>query len=127
VRVPKAGGTLYNLTKPASWSSSQFSEGEKDKVLAGMADSSLLLLADIVPTGVFGALQVLNHPKVLPVTTGRPWPHSYGTLETSTTTLDKDATLLPADRILTFAVLGLGPVGVVGVFCCSFLFTGRYI
>ena len=87
-----------------------------------MADSSLLLLADIVPTGVFGALQVLNHPKVLPVTTGKPWPHSYGTLETGTTNLDKDATLLPADRVLTFAILGLGPVGVVGVFCCSFFF-----
>ncbi|KAJ7688220.1 chaperonin 10-like protein [Mycena olivaceomarginata] len=89
VRVPKAGGTLFNLSDPKSWHST-LSPEMKEKALAGIADSSLLMLADILPTGVFAALQALNHPKVLPALSGRPWP---------------------ANRMLTFAIIGLGPVG----------------
>jgi hypothetical protein len=76
----------------------------KEKALAGIADSSLLMLADILPTGVFAALQALNHPKVLPALSGRPWPASFFPGDVSTT-------VLPKDRMLTFAIIGLGPVG----------------
>ncbi|EDR13725.1 uncharacterized protein LACBIDRAFT_244943 [Laccaria bicolor S238N-H82] len=90
VRVPKAGGTLFNLSDPSTWSSSM-SKDEKEKALIKLTDSSLLMLADILPTGVFAALQAINHPKVAPVITGRPWP---------------------LYKVLTVAIIGLGPVGV---------------
>jgi len=110
VRVPKAGGTLFNIANPKSWSSS-LPENEKEKALAKIADSSLLLLADILPTGVFAALQALNHPKVLPMVTGRPWPYSYITSGVIPTGVE--AAFQPEDSMLTLAVIGLGPVGVV--------------
>ncbi|KAF8208642.1 chaperonin 10-like protein [Mycena galopus ATCC 62051] len=103
VRVPKAGGTLFNLSDPKSWHSTLSAE-MKAKALAGIADSSLLLLSDILPTGVFAALQAMNHPKVLPVLSGRPWPASFFPGDAS-------ITVLPEDRVLTFAIIGLGPVG----------------
>ncbi|KAJ7081362.1 chaperonin 10-like protein [Mycena belliarum] len=103
VRVPKAGGTLFNLSDAKSWTSS-LSDELKGKALAGIADSSLLMLADILPTGVFAALQAMNHPKVLPAVSGRPWPASFFPGDVSTT-------MLAEDRMLTFAIIGLGPVG----------------
>ncbi|KAK7048110.1 chaperonin 10-like protein [Favolaschia claudopus] len=103
VRVPKAGGTLFNLSDPKSWHST-LSPDMKEKALSGIADSSLLMLADILPTGVFAAVQALNHPKVLPALSGRPWPTSFFSGDVS-------ATVLPEDRLLTFAIIGLGPVG----------------
>ncbi|KAJ7164748.1 chaperonin 10-like protein [Mycena crocata] len=103
VRVPKAGGTLFNLSDSKSWPS-ELSDEMKGKALAGLADSSLLMLADILPTGVFAALQAMNHPKVLPALTGRAWPSSFFPGNASTA-------VLPEDRILTFAIIGLGPVG----------------
>jgi threonine dehydrogenase-like Zn-dependent dehydrogenase len=113
VRVPKAGGTLFNLTDPKSWSSTA-SNQDKEMVLTGIADTSLLMLADILPTGVFAALQALNHPKVLPVVTGRPWPLSFFPNEGGSV-----ANLKLEDRVLTFAIIGLGPVGVCA--CVSLL------
>jgi hypothetical protein len=56
-------------------------------------------------------LQALNHPKVLPVVTGRPWPFSFGTSEPGPVT--GDAPFQPQDFMLTLAVVGLGPVGMV--------------
>ncbi|KAJ7163308.1 chaperonin 10-like protein [Mycena filopes] len=111
VRVPKAGGTLFNLSDANSWPS-QLSPEMKVKALAGLADSSLLMLADILPTGVFAAVQAMNHPKVLPAITGRPWPASFFPGEAI-------STVLPKDRVLTFAVIGLGPVGLCA--CVSLL------
>ncbi|CAK5270189.1 unnamed protein product [Mycena citricolor] len=104
VRVPYAGGTLFNLSDPSTWSSSM-PAAAKEQALSAITDSSLLLLADILPTGVFAALQALNHPKVLPAITGKPWP--------SMIAADSDAvaTMKPEDQILTFAIIGLGPVG----------------
>jgi len=103
IRVPKAGGTLFNLSDPKSWHSG-LSHEMKSTALAGIADSSLLMLADILPTGVFAALQAVNHPKVLPALTGRPWPSSFFPG-------DPSASMALEDRVLTFAVIGLGPVG----------------
>ena len=109
MRVPKAGGTLFNLSNPTTWSTSLSAE-EKEKALGGLADSSLLMLADILPTGVFAALQAINHPKVLPVVTGCPWPQC---LTRTTTDADyNEVSLTPEDRMLIFAIIGLGPVGI---------------
>jgi hypothetical protein len=65
------------------------------------------MLADILPTGVFAALQAINHPKVLPVVTGRPWPQCL-----SGSTEGNEFTLTLEDRILILAIIGLGPVGI---------------
>ncbi|KAF8908991.1 alcohol dehydrogenase [Gymnopilus junonius] len=107
VRVPKAGGTLFNLSDPSTWSSS-LPIDVKEKALSKLADSSLLLLADILPTGVFAAMQAINHPKVAPVLTGRPWPLCFS----PSTDTGNEVSFNAEDRIFTVAVIGLGPVGV---------------
>jgi hypothetical protein len=107
VRVPKAGGTLFDLDDSSTWSSS-LPKDVKEKALVGLADSSLLLLADILPTGVFATLQALNHPKVAPVLTGKPWPLCFNQSDTS----ENEVIFTAEDKILTLAIIGLGPVGV---------------
>ncbi|KAJ4491626.1 chaperonin 10-like protein [Lentinula edodes] len=110
VRVPKAGGTLYNLSSPASWSSALTATSDVETLLKNISDSSLLLLSDILPTGVFAATQLLAHPKVQPMLTGRSWPSS---LNPSSPAIDLGSGLLTQeDRLLTIAMIGLGPVGV---------------
>ena len=106
VRVPKAGGTLFNLSDPSTWSSGM-SDSDKQAALSKLSDSSLLLLADILPTGVFAALQAVNHPKVQPVITGKPWP-----LCLTSGSVPQELSVLTEDRVFTAAVIGLGPVGV---------------
>ncbi|KAF8073680.1 alcohol dehydrogenase [Lyophyllum atratum] len=108
VRVPKAGGTLFNLSNPNTWATT-LSEQEKAKALTGIADSSLLMLADILPTGVFAATQALNHPKVQPILTGRPWPLCFSP---EISTEGNEIGFTSEDRILTIAIIGLGPVGI---------------
>jgi hypothetical protein len=79
-----------------------------------LADSSLLLLCDILPTGVFAAFQALSHAKTLPFTTRQPYPLSASPPQMG------DASFLPfleEDKLLTMAVIGLGPVGVVSLLC----------
>lgn len=102
-RIPKAGGTLFSLRHLS----------ETQKVDASrLADSSLILLADILPTGVFAALQALQHPKLSPMLMGFSYPNStliprgHATAETNSIALQAQ------DRVLTIAVVGLGPVGV---------------
>ncbi|KAI0739281.1 chaperonin 10-like protein [Daedaleopsis nitida] len=92
VRIPKAGGTLFNLSALQSSPDS----GNARWAMSSLSDSSLILLADILPTGVFAAMQALQHPKIAPILTGKPYP--YGGFD--------------GDRALTIAVIGLGPVGV---------------
>jgi threonine dehydrogenase-like Zn-dependent dehydrogenase len=100
IRVPKAGGTLVRIS------------GDNGAALDGVADSALLLLGDILPTGVFAALQALQHPKLLPILTGIPYP---GSLYRSSTSLSQALFNLHSveddDKVLTIAVVGLGPVG----------------
>ncbi|KAL4080828.1 chaperonin 10-like protein [Scleroderma citrinum] len=109
VRVPKAGGTLYNLQEVSA-----VHEGTKPDVkefIPGLADSSLLLLCDILPTGVFAAFQALNHPKVLPMMRSLPFPHSSAC--TAGESIYSAMPLLrPGAANLTIAIIGLGPVGV---------------
>ncbi|TFY53451.1 hypothetical protein EVJ58_g9447 [Rhodofomes roseus] len=103
-RIPKAGGTLFSLTALA----------RSNARVLDIADSSLLLLADILPTGVFVALQALQHPKLSPMLTGSAYPSSSFVpcdgLVLSGTGVMKP--LETADRTLTIAIVGLGPVGV---------------
>lgn len=99
-----------NLSDPSSWTSSLTDE-EKLAGLKAIPDSSLLLLADILPTGVFAAVQAMNHPKVLPMVSGRPWPTTFFP-EASIQGL---TALTSEDKVLTFVVVGLGPVGMCTV------------
>ncbi|OCH86982.1 hypothetical protein OBBRIDRAFT_760445 [Obba rivulosa] len=107
-RIPKAGGTLYSLS---SLQSHSYSGRTID--ISSITDSSLILLADILPTGVFAALQVLQHPKLSPMLTGTPYPSS-SFLPYSHAPLKAQAStpLQSSDRLLSIAVIGLGPVGV---------------
>jgi hypothetical protein len=109
VRVPKAGGTLYCLSGAGDfWSrSSQTNVNARPE----LPDSSLLLMCDILPTGVFAAFQALNHPKMLPMSTGLPFPTSSFRADG----LSGAEKLGSEDTILTIAVVGLGPVGLVSL------------
>jgi hypothetical protein len=80
-------------------------------MLGTLSDNSLLLMCDILPTGVFAAVQALNHPKVLPMVRGMPYPLSLG----PSTSVAIESHLREDDTRLTIAVLGLGPVGMVRV------------
>ena len=100
VRVPYAGGTLFRLDdiEPDPTTGSR---------LATLADSSLLLLADILPTGYFAALQLLQHPKLVPLLSGNPYPRPNLAFSPA-----GESTTVPSD-VLNIALIGLGPVGIV--------------
>lgn len=108
VRVPRAGGTLYNLVGISA--ASVRPDEETKETIGRLADSSLLLLCDILPTGVFAAFQALNHPKTLPILTSLAYPQSSGSalLESGVS-----VPLKAEDKALMIAIVGLGPVGVV--------------
>ena len=114
IRVPKAGGTLFVLQSSISPNASApFLDVETFKTLP---DPTLLLLADILPTGLFVALQALSHPKLLPFTVNMSWPNTmdsilYPHISASAAPLTED------DRVLTIGVIGLGPVGLVINIC----------
>lgn len=93
VRVPNAGGTLFHAPSVSAEDGRQ------------IADSSLLLLADILPTGYFAALQALNHQNVRPYLDGQVFLNG----ESSGA---GNATPGPPET-LCIAILGLGPVGLV--------------
>ncbi|PPR01143.1 hypothetical protein CVT26_016044, partial [Gymnopilus dilepis] len=107
IRIPMAGGTLFNLSDPSTWSSN-LPDGVKKQALSNLSDTSLLLLADILPTGVFAALQAINHPKMAPVITGRSWPLCFAPPSVT----GNEVSFKPEDRLVTVAIVGLGPVGV---------------
>ncbi|KAF9810204.1 hypothetical protein IEO21_07089 [Rhodonia placenta] len=102
-RIPKAGGTLFSLR--------HLSETHNVDV-SRLSDSSLILLADILPTGVFAALQALQHPKLSPMLIGSSYPNSMLIPKGHATEETNSIALQAQDRVLTIAVIGLGPVGV---------------
>ncbi|KAH0832215.1 chaperonin 10-like protein [Lanmaoa asiatica] len=107
VRVPRAGGTLYNLEGISATSIPP--DQETKETIRKLADSSLLLLCDILPTGVFAAFQALDHPKTLPMLTSMSYPQSSGA-----SLQGNHGALVPLkaeDKVLTIAIVGLGPVG----------------
>ncbi|KAK7687146.1 hypothetical protein QCA50_009649 [Cerrena zonata] len=99
VRVPKAGGTLLKIEDITS-----LFHGRTQ-----LADTSLILLADILPTGAFAALQALQHPKVSALIHDTSYP--YNGFVPRHVPLDT-VQLNASDRTITFAVIGLGPVGI---------------
>lgn len=105
MRVPKGGGTLFKIESVVAAS--------EDGSIPHLADSSLLLLADILPTGVFAALQALQHAKMSPMLSASPYPFS-GFVPGAESNIQTLAPLSIDDRTLTLAIVGLGPVGVVG-------------
>ena len=115
VRVPKAGGTLFKIPPDRATTSQQRAQWNS------ISDASLLLLADILPTGFFAVTQALHHPNILPILNAKPFPASSfaqgSTNEQSLMTLLTDGLppLTNSDMILTVAVIGLGPVGLVSI------------
>ncbi|TBU25558.1 alcohol dehydrogenase [Dichomitus squalens] len=106
IRIPKAGGTLFSLN------SHHVSSSRPVPDLSTLSDSSLLLLADILPTGAFAAIQALQHPKVAPILIGAKYPFG-GFVAHRVTARDQTSVGLQAeDRILTIGIVGLGPVGI---------------
>lgn len=101
VRVPYAGGTLFRLSDLES-------HPTHGSQLTVLADSSLILLADIVPTGYFAALQLLQHPKLLHLLTRNPYPSPTLILENF---IKKPPT--SSTDAVNIALIGLGPVGIV--------------
>ncbi|ETW78183.1 hypothetical protein HETIRDRAFT_388291 [Heterobasidion irregulare TC 32-1] len=111
-RVPKAGGTLFVL--PSSISPNASAPFLDVATFMALPDPTLLLLADILPTGLFVALQALSHPKLSPFTANTSWPNTmdgilYSHISTSAAPLMED------DRVLTIGVVGLGPVGLCAI------------
>jgi hypothetical protein len=82
-------------------------------------DASFLLLGDILPTGLFAALQLLQHQKIAPMLRGDAWPLNTWPFhpDSASPAYGKDmvsaSPLCMEDRILTVAIVGLGPVGIV--------------
>jgi hypothetical protein len=100
VRVPKAGGTLFLVPRLPSTRS--------------VTDQSLLLLGDVLPTGYFAALQALRHPNLQTLIGPDHTPFSgYWTLATSVQRPDSPTELLDEEKVITCAVVGLGPVGIL--------------
>ncbi|KZV61842.1 hypothetical protein PENSPDRAFT_658614 [Peniophora sp. CONT] len=99
IRIPHAGGSLFAL--PSNLSQE-------------LPAPALLLLADILPTGLFVATQALSHAKIAPVLSGRAWPPKLeGYFDDP---VDAQAQITDQDRALQLAVVGLGPVGLCATF-----------
>ncbi|KAF8518071.1 chaperonin 10-like protein [Gautieria morchelliformis] len=115
VRVPKAGGTLFKIPPGHATTTEEIARWNS------ISDASLLLLADILPTGVFAVTQALQHPNILPILNSKPFPTSSfaqgSTIEQSSTALLTEdlPPLTDADKRLTIAIIGLGPVGLCAV------------
>ncbi|KZV88609.1 hypothetical protein EXIGLDRAFT_722579 [Exidia glandulosa HHB12029] len=108
--VPHAGGTLSKAPTDPSLP------------LGTIPEFALLLLADILPTGYFAALQVLNHPNILPCLTARPFPQLSPLLQDVVYAFWQPA-FGAEDASLDIAVVGLGPVGVCALIALlDFLF-----
>lgn len=112
VRVPKAGGTLFKIPPDQATSQADIARWNS------LSDSSLLLLADILPTGVFAVTQMLQHPNILPVINSKPFPiasfiASESEKSSATLLTDNLPPLTNRDKQLTLAIIGLGPVGLV--------------
>ena len=111
VRVPLAGGTLLSLSAVSPSVDDPLSLPQE---LSYLPDPTLLLLADILPTGLFVVLQACTHPKLAPIFTGIPWLRNTGHLTQDDFLSDITLPYLSAaDKFLDVGIVGLGPVGLV--------------
>lgn len=107
VRVPRAGGTLFKIPPDHVTTEEGISRWKN------ISDASLVLMADILPTGLFAATQTLQHPNILPIFRSKPFPVS---LYEENQEASVGANIIPLsddDKHLTLAIIGLGPVGLV--------------
>jgi threonine dehydrogenase-like Zn-dependent dehydrogenase len=107
VRVPHAGGTLFKFP-PDDAPSSEIATWDR------VSDSSLILLGDILPTGYFAALQAIQHPNLAYAFARRAFPVVPAFVDANVTG-GSSVKVHENDGKLTFAVVGLGPVGLVSV------------
>jgi len=109
VRVPLAGGTLFSLSTQSPSVDDPLSLPQE---LSSLPDPAILLLSDVLPTGLFVVLQALTHPKLAPIFTGIPWPRNVGHLAKGALLPGVTLPYLsPVDRVLDVGIVGLGPVG----------------
>ncbi|KAF8587038.1 alcohol dehydrogenase [Ramaria rubella] len=112
IRVPKAGGTLFKVPPDRA------TTDEEKAQWTALSDASLLLLADILPTGVFAVTQALYHPNLLPIFNSKPFPVASfppGSTTQQSLLIDDLPPLTEEDKKLTIVVIGLGPVGLCTV------------
>lgn len=108
VRVPNAAATLFKIPPDSA------KDPNDQARWKALAPESLILLADILPTGCFGALQALQHPNILPLISGRPYPLSsplQSFAQVPGATISQLEQLTDAEKRLTIGIVGLGPVG----------------
>lgn len=104
IRVPHAGGTLFTIPQNDGIPSNE------PVARIATSDASLILLADILPTGYFAALQAIQHPNLAYAFARKSFPVIPSFLNAFITG-GESIKVLESDARLVFAVVGLGPVG----------------
>ncbi|KAH7344699.1 chaperonin 10-like protein [Rhizoctonia solani] len=104
IRVPHAGGTLFRIPQDESIL------GNEPVARIGTSDDSLILLADILPTGYFAALQAIQHPNLAYAFARKSFP-VIPNFVNAFVTGGESIKVQESDAKLVFAVVGLGPVG----------------
>ncbi|KAF8737204.1 Glycoside hydrolase family 16 protein, partial [Rhizoctonia solani] len=104
IRVPHAGGTLFRIPQDDSLL------GTEPVARIRTSDASLILLADILPTGYFAALQAIQHPNLAYAFARKAFP-VIPDFVNAFVTGGEAIKVQEDDAKLAFAVIGLGPVG----------------
>ncbi|CCO27401.1 Eukaryotic translation initiation factor 2 subunit alpha Short=eIF-2-alpha [Rhizoctonia solani AG-1 IB] len=104
IRIPRAGGTLFRIPQDES------TLGTEPAARIRTSDASLILLADILPTGYFAALQAIQHPNLAYAFAHKSFPVIPGFVSAFITG-GESVKVEVDDAKLAFAVVGLGPVG----------------
>jgi threonine dehydrogenase-like Zn-dependent dehydrogenase len=108
IRIPKAGGTLIPIQVAHSLISND--HVEKEEIIP---PEMAILLADILPTGYFAALQAFQHPNLAFLLGGGVAGLVDQTFAEEVVDNSDAKGAHSEGRLMTFAVIGLGPVGVV--------------
>jgi len=111
VRIPEAGGTLIPIVTLSS---------HLRQPLEFRPDQALLL-ADILPNGLYAAKQAFQHPNQVPILNATS--NGLGFIDKS---FQKEiaGVVVTMDNIVNIAIIGLGPVGLVGS-CNTRVIRGR--
>ncbi|CCO27402.1 putative zinc-type alcohol dehydrogenase-like protein AdhB [Rhizoctonia solani AG-1 IB] len=104
IRIPRAGGTLFRIPQDES------TLGTEPAARIRTSDASLILLADILPTGYFAALQAIQHSNLAYAFAHKSFPVIPGFVSAFITG-GESVKVEVDDAKLAFAVVGLGPVG----------------
>ncbi|CEL58010.1 putative zinc-binding alcohol dehydrogenase Rv1895 OS=Mycobacterium tuberculosis GN=Rv1895 PE=3 SV=1 [Rhizoctonia solani AG-1 IB] len=104
IRIPRAGGTLFKIPQDESIL------GTEPVARVRTSDASLILLADILPTGYFAALQAIQHPNLAYAFAHKSFP-VIPRFVSAFITGGESIKVEEDDAKLAFAVVGLGPVG----------------